>query len=59
MTFPTVMMKGAVNFIKTVFTGAGTSKKDERLQILNVDWMIDSSITPELVKARAEYSKMS
>ena len=59
-------MKGTVKFIiviKTVFIGAGTSKRDERLQTLSVgwsyDWVIDSTNTLELLKAKPEYSKMS
>ena len=29
-------MKGVVSVIKTVFIGAGTSKRDERLHTINV-----------------------
>ena len=31
-----MVMKGVVNFIKTVFIGAGTSKRDGGLHTINV-----------------------
>ena len=63
MTFSTVMiMEGDVKSIKTVVIGAGTSKRDERLQTLNVSltiWVSGNANTPGVVKGRPGYTKFS
>ena len=62
MTFSMVMVTtGAVNFTKTDFIGAGSSRRDKTLQMPNVcfrlgNWQLEH-IT--LVKGGPEYTKLS